>query len=101
MPVALMTSTMKSEPARPPSGDISLGTSVSAAICCADGGRTVGNFALAVGGVAALPLVLEAVTAAPVTATPARNFRRLTSEGGSFRAISSLPIGHAALGQGR
>src|SRR5437764_14415658 len=87
MPVALITSTMKSDPARPPSGDITFGISVSAAICRAVGGMTAGNLAVAVGGVAALAL-LEEVTAAPVTATPARNLRRLTSECGSFRAIS-------------
>jgi hypothetical protein len=55
------------------------------------GGMTVGNLAAAVGGVAALAL-LEEVTAAPVTATPARNLRRLTSERGSFRAISSISL---------
>src|SRR5947209_20056247 len=94
MPVALITSTMKSEPARPPSGDASFGASVSAAICCAVGGRTVGNLAVAVGGVAAPAWPLVAVTAAPVTATPARNLRRLTSVRGSFRAMDHLPIGH-------
>src|SRR3954465_7088823 len=91
-----MTSTMKSEPARPPSGDISFGTSVSAAICCADGGITVGSLADAIGGVTAPALLVE-VTAAPVTATPARNLRRLTSERGSFRAIfGNLPSANRA-----
>ena len=79
MPVARITSTMKSEPARPPSGDASFGASVSTAIWCAVGGSTVGSFSTAVGTVAALPVVAAADAAAPVTATPVKNLRRLTS----------------------
>src|ERR1019366_2588967 len=98
MPVERITSTMKSEPARPPSGDASFGTSVSIAICCAVGRSTEGILAAATGGVAALATSggEATVVAAPATATPARNFRRLTSGRGLFRAISFLPLhGHA------
>src|ERR1700690_738975 len=96
MPIDLMTSTMKSEPARPPSGESTFGSSVSAAICCAVGRRADGILAAAPGGVAASADGAATVLAAPATATPARNFRRLTSGCGLFRAISFLPLhGHA------
>src|SRR6516162_1096773 len=93
-----MTSTMKSEPARPPSGESTFGSSVSAAICLAVGGSTEGAFAAATGGIAA-SAVDEAIVA-PATAAPAKNFRRLTfglaSRLGFFRAIWVLPLrGHA------
>src|ERR1700680_720667 len=98
MPSDLMTSTMKSEPARPPSGESTFGSSVSAAICCAVGRSTDGILAAATGGGAALAAsgVDATVVAAPAPATPARNFRRLTSGREFFRAILSLPLhGHA------
>src|SRR4030081_2070534 len=97
MPVERITSTMKSEPARPPSGEASLGTSVSMAICCAVGRSADGTLAAPMGGAAAWASGGETtVVAAPATATPARNFRRLTSGRVSFRAIWFLPLhGHA------
>src|SRR5215217_7984183 len=82
-----MTSTMKSEPARPARCGISFGMPVSVAIWCAVGGNAEGNFAAPTGGVAAFAALVAVVAAAPVTATPARNFRRLTSGRESFRAI--------------
>src|ERR1700686_262180 len=94
MPVERITSTIKSEPARPPNGDASFGTSVSIAICCALGRSADGILAAPTGGVAASATSGGEATgvAAPATATPARNFRRLTSGRGSFRAIWFLPL---------
>src|SRR6476659_9066226 len=82
---------MKSEPARPAIGFTSVVTPASAAICRAVGRSTEGIFPAAAGG-AAFTLLVTAVAAAPVTATPARNFRRFTSrlvssERGFLRAI--------------
>src|SRR5215469_14838602 len=92
MPSDLMTSTMKSEPARPPSGESTLGSSVSAAICCAVGRCTVGIFSAATGGAAASATGGVAIVA-PATAAPARNLRRLTSGLLEFlRAIGCLPL---------
>src|SRR3954463_15584889 len=98
--VDLITSTMKSEPGRPARCGISFGTPVSVAIWCAVGGSAAGIFAAPAGGVAAFVTVAAVVAEAPATATPARNFRRLTSGRGSFRAIKNLPLvtqqhGHA------
>src|ERR1700722_5451760 len=96
MPIDLMTSTMKSEPARPPSGESTFGSSVSAAICWGGGRSAEGSLAAGTGGVAASADGAATVLAAPATATPARKFRRLTSGRGLFRAISFLPLhGHA------
>src|SRR5258708_4539726 len=102
MPVERITSTMKSEPARPPNGDASFGISVSIAICCAVGRNTDGIFAASTGGAAALATSGDEATvvAAPATATPARNFRRLTSGREFFPAIRFFPLhvnssGHA------
>src|SRR5579863_5949050 len=96
MPSDLMTSIMKSEPARPPIGESTFGSSVSAAICFAVGRSAEGILAAATGGAAASADGAATVLAAPATATPARNFRRLTSGRGLFRAISFLPLhGHA------
>src|ERR1700726_3891242 len=94
MPVERITSTMKSEPARPPNGEASFGISVSTAICCAVGRNAEGILAAPMGGVAALATSggEATVVAAPATATPARNFRRLTSGRGFFRAILFLPL---------
>src|SRR5262245_40540459 len=86
-----MTSTMKSELGLPTRCGISFGTLVSAAICCTEGCTAEGSrltSAAVVPGVAALAAVADAV--APATATPARNFRRLTSGRGSFLAIRFL-----------
>src|SRR5436305_9340006 len=94
----LSTSTMKSELARPATGFISFTTPASAATCCAVGRTAEGSRPAATGGVAAL--LVAAVAAAPVTATPARNLRRLTSGRGVFRAISQSPLNrsHRPLG---
>ena len=57
----LITSTMKSEPARPAIGFTSVETLASAAICCAVGRNTEGIFAAPAGGVAAFVAVAAAV----------------------------------------
>src|SRR5581483_1598087 len=93
MSSVLSTSTMKSEPARPATGFISLTTPASAAICFAVGRTAEGTRAALTGGGAALAPV--AVAAAPVTATPARNLRRLTSGRASFRAIPTSLVDEA------
>src|SRR5262245_7065374 len=88
-----MTSTMKSEPGLPARCGMSLGTLVSAAICWAVGGSAEGSrftSAAVVPGVAALAVVADA--AAPATATPARNLRRLTSGRESFLAICETSL---------
>src|SRR5215208_6840312 len=87
-----MTSTMKSEPGRPARCGISFGMPVSAATWCAVGGSAEGILAAPAGGVAAFVTWVAVVVAAPATATPARNFRRLTSRFGCFRAIENLPL---------
>src|SRR5947209_6361918 len=81
---------MKSELARPATGFISFTTPASAATCRAVGRTADGSRPASTGGIAALPLV-AAPAAAPVTATPARNLRRLTSGCDFFRAILNLP----------
>src|SRR5262245_1604940 len=83
----LITSTMKSELGLPARCGISFGTAVSLAICCTLGGTAAGSrftSAAVVPGVAALATVVDA--AAPATAAPARNLRRLTSGWDAFRA---------------
>src|SRR5262249_21495755 len=89
----LMTSTMKSEPGTPPmrAPDNSFGVPVSAAATCIVGGSAEGSRgAAAVVSVVAARAAVVAL-AAPATATPARNFRRLTSGRGCFRLIKFLP----------
>src|SRR5260221_9446296 len=86
----LITSTMKSDPGRPCSGLTSTSTLASSAICCAVGRSTVGIFAAPIGGVPALATVAD--VAAPATAAPARNFRRLTSDCGRLRDIVLPPV---------
>src|SRR5712671_472246 len=86
----LITSTMKSDPGRPCSGLTSTSTLASSAICCAVGRNTVGIFAAPIGGVPALATLAD--VAAPVTAAPARNFRRLTSDCGRFFDIVLPPV---------
>src|SRR5216684_4825813 len=87
MSSVLMTSTMKSDPATPPIRDSSCGVPVSAAATCMVGGSAEGRAGLAPVAVVA-PFAAGGVTAvaAPATATPARNLRRLTSGRGSLRA---------------
>src|SRR5882757_10720609 len=83
MSSVLMTSTMKSEPATPPIRGNSFGMPVSAAATCIDGGSAEGRGAGAALGVVASVAAFAAgdvtAVAAPATATPARNLRRLTS----------------------
>ena len=91
-----MTSTMKSEPGRPPMRGSSFGVPVSAAATCTEGGSADGRGAAAASGeVAVVARIGDAggvtAVAAPATATPARNLRRLTSGRGSFRAMEFLP----------
>jgi hypothetical protein len=85
-----MTSTMKSEPATPPIRGKSFGVPVSAAATCIDGGSADGRGAGAALDDVVAPCAAGGLTAvaAPATATPAKNLRRLTSERGSFRAGS-------------
>src|SRR5712691_53897 len=89
MSSVLMTSTMKSEPGTPPMRGNSLGVWVSAAATCIEGGSADGTRAdaapVAVAGAAAFATGGVTAVAAPATATPARNLRRLTSGCGSFR----------------
>src|SRR5258708_441786 len=92
MSSVLITSTMKSEPATPPMRGNSFGVPVSAAATCqvggsADGARGGGE-ALGVAVVAASATGGATPVAAPATATPAKNLRRLTSGRGSLRAES-------------
>ncbi len=78
----LMTSTMKSDPSGPVVFASSFGVEVSAAAMRASGrsadGRA-GAAGSATGAVAALTACGATVVAAPVSATPAMNLRRLTS----------------------
>src|SRR5215472_5903459 len=84
----LMTSTMKSDPATPWMRPKSFGVAVSAAATRMLGGSAEGARAAAASYgdsvVAAVTAGDPAVVAAPATATPARNLRRLTSAGASF-----------------
>src|SRR5262245_11486321 len=92
----LMTSTMKSEPATPPirAPATSFGVPVSAAATCIDGGSADGSRA---GGAVVAEVVAASATggvtvvAAPATATPARNLRRLTSGCGFLRVMELSP----------
>src|SRR5215831_17642874 len=92
----LMTSTMKSEPGTPPmrDADNSFGVPVSAAATCIVGGnaegRRGGALMDAFAVVAAFAAGGATAVAAPATATPARNLRRLTSGRGCFRAMELL-----------
>src|SRR5437764_8346346 len=89
MSSCLITSTMKSEPGTPPIRGKSLGVPISAAATrmlgdSADGARETAA-SRADAAVAAFTAGDPAVVAAPATATPARNLRRLTSPRASFR----------------
>src|SRR5215468_2943245 len=83
MSSVLMTSTMKSEPGTPPMRGNSFGVWVSAAATCIEGGNADGTRAGAAAGavawVAAVATGGVTAVAAPATAAPARNLRRLTS----------------------
>src|SRR5260370_42139888 len=89
----LITSIMKSEPATPPMRGSSFGVPVSAAATCQVGGSAEGTRA---GGAALGVVAVVAASAtggvtavaAPATATPAKNLRRLTSGRAAFRAES-------------
>src|SRR5215475_2588438 len=90
----LMTSTMKSEPGTPPIRGSSFGVAVSAIATCMVGGSAEGRRGGTLAGVPAVVAAFAAggvtALAAPATATPARNLRRLTSGRGCFRAIEFL-----------
>src|SRR5215831_13693089 len=89
----LMTSTMKSEPGTPPMRGSSFGVAVSATATCMVGGSAEGRRGGAfVGALAVVAAPAGGVTAvaAPATATPARNLRRLTSGRGCLRAMEFL-----------
>src|SRR5262245_33701978 len=87
----LMTSTMKSEPGTRRMRGGSFGFVVSATATCMVGGsaegRRGGAFVGALAVVAAPAAGGVTAVAAPATATPARNLRRLTSGRGCFRAM--------------
>src|SRR5947209_660484 len=90
----LMTSTMKSEPGTPPMRGSSFGVAVSATATCMVGGSADGRRGGALAGALAVVAAPAAggvtAVAAPATATPARNLRRLTSGRGCFRAMEFL-----------
>src|SRR6516225_3189761 len=90
----LMTSTMKSEPGTPPMRGSSFGVAVSATATCMVGGSAEGRRGGALAGALAVVAALAAggvtALAAPATATPARNLRRLTSGRGCFRVMEFL-----------
>src|SRR5262245_2353525 len=87
MSSVLMTSTMKSEPGRPPIRAVSFpGVPVSVAIVWNVGGSAEGSRGATLVGAACAPFGGTVVAvAAPATATPARNLRRLTSGRWFFR----------------
>src|SRR5262249_27491761 len=98
----LMTSTMKSEPGAPPirDADNSFGVPLSAAATCTEGGSAEGRRGGALAVVAARAAGGPIAVAAPATATPVRNLRRLTSARGRFRAMQFPPylLSCAAIG---
>src|SRR6267154_1950149 len=105
MSSVLMTSTMKSDPGTPPIRGNSFGVPVSAAATCIVGGSADGRGAGAalgdVDGVAPFAIGGVTVVAAPATATPARNLRRLTSGRGSLRFMEfSLDLSCPAASMG-
>src|SRR5262245_24610090 len=98
-----MTSTMKSEPGTPPMREVdnSFGVPVSAAATCAVGGSAEGARAEALVEAVGAALAGGAALAAPATATPARNLRRLTAAPGCLRRINFLPFRAALRGRRR
>src|SRR5262245_22689478 len=99
----LMTSTMKSEPGTPPirDADNSFGIPLSAAATWAEGGSAEGARAGALVEAVGAALAGGAALAAPATATPARNLRRLTAASGRLRRIDFLPSRAALRGRRR
>src|SRR6266511_1038381 len=89
----LMTSTMKSEPGTPPMRELdsSFGVPLSAAAICIVGGSAEGRRGAALVDAVVAACAGGTAVAAPATATPARNLRRLTSGCGCFRLIKLLP----------
>src|SRR5712671_5334662 len=97
----LMTSTMKSDPAGPLPRLGSCGVPTSAAATLAEGGSADGSRAGSIGlGAGAAKDVAGdapcAVTAAPATAAPDRNLRRLTLGSPCRLAMKNLPAGRPA-----
>src|SRR5436190_5114632 len=93
---------MKSELGLPARCGISFGAAVSVAICCTLGVTAAGSrftSAAVVPGVAALATLVEA--AAPATAAPARNLRRLTSGWERLRAMVSSKLPRCGESWGR
>src|SRR5262245_3663153 len=86
----LMTSTMKSEPGTPPMRELdsSFGVPLSAAATCIVGGSAEGRRGAALVAAVVAACAGDTAVAAPATAAPARNLRRLTS--GCFRAMGFL-----------
>src|SRR5260221_5236360 len=96
----LITSTMKSEPGVPPMRDVdnSFGVPLSAAATCAVGGSAEGRLGAALAEAVVAACAGGTADAAPATATPATNLRRLT--GRCFFAITFLPQSSAAVACG-
>src|SRR5262245_47242715 len=98
----LMTSTMKSDPSGRAARASSFGMSDSAAATAAGGGKAGGRGRDApvgdVVGVAAAAVSFRDVTApaAPATATPAKNFRRLNFASLSLRIVAPFRLFRAA-----
>src|SRR6266487_1285914 len=90
----LMTSTMKSEPGTPPMRELdsSFGVPLSAAAICIVGGSAEGRRGTASVGAVVAACAGGTAVAAPATAAPARNLRRLSSGCGCFRAMRRLPL---------
>src|SRR5215510_6347335 len=99
MSSVLMTSTMKSDPAGPLVCGTGGGVPVSAATMRADGGSADGSRGGASTGVAVVAAVGAAgatVVAAPATATPAKNLRRLNFASLSLRIVAPFRLFRAA-----
>src|SRR6266545_381491 len=90
----LITSTMKSEPGTPPMREVdnSFGVPLSAAAICIVGGSAEGRRGTASVGAVVAACAGGTAVAAPATAAPARNLRRLSSGCGCFRAMRRLPL---------
>src|SRR5262245_49194441 len=92
MSSVLMTSTMKSDPAGPLVWGIGGGVPVSAATMRAVGGKADGSRGGGVVDGAAGAAAGATVVAAPATATPARNLRRLNLASLSLRIVAPFRL---------
>jgi hypothetical protein len=83
---------MKSEPGTPPMRELdsSFGVPLSAAAICIVGGSAEGRRGAALVDAVGAACAGDTAVAAPATATPVRNLRRLTSGCGRLRAMGFL-----------